>query len=392
MLKRVYIDNFRCLVNFTLPLGQTALLLGLNGSGKTTVFEVLNILQKFISGGARVDDVFSEQTRARWDKRLLQTFELEVEGPPGTYAYKLMIEHNDRLKKARVKTETLSLNGKPLFFFDEEGMAHLFRDDFSEGPRYPFDWSQSGLSTLLPRPENTQLTWFKDHLRKYIIVSLRPGQMKAETRDENDYLLPGAENFSSWYQYFSQAHQIFISTLFSKLSKVLPKFRQLQLKPYGEQHLLQAEFLRNSDEGPTHNHSIETSHGYSGYSGKSGGPIPYSFNELSDGERALIVLYSLLFAAKEASYTLFLDEPENYVGLSELQPWLMELEDVGIDSEIQAVIISHHPELIDYLGPESGILLTRQEGGPTRIGKLPDMKDAVLNLSEVIARGWEDNG
>jgi predicted ATPase len=37
MLKRIYVDNFRCLVNFELKLDRVNLLLGRNGTGKTTV-------------------------------------------------------------------------------------------------------------------------------------------------------------------------------------------------------------------------------------------------------------------------------------------------------------------------------------------------------------------
>jgi len=41
MLKRLYVDNFRCLVNFELRLDRVNLLLGENGTGKTSVFDVL---------------------------------------------------------------------------------------------------------------------------------------------------------------------------------------------------------------------------------------------------------------------------------------------------------------------------------------------------------------
>ena len=40
MLKRIYIDNFRCFVNFELNLEKVSLLLGPNGSGKTSIFNV----------------------------------------------------------------------------------------------------------------------------------------------------------------------------------------------------------------------------------------------------------------------------------------------------------------------------------------------------------------
>ncbi len=36
MIKRLYVDNYKCLVNFELPLQDLTLLLGPNGVGKTS--------------------------------------------------------------------------------------------------------------------------------------------------------------------------------------------------------------------------------------------------------------------------------------------------------------------------------------------------------------------
>lgn len=112
-------------------------------------------------------------------------------------------------------------------------------------------------------------------------------------------------------------------------------------------------------------------------------------DELSDGQRALLAIYALVHLTSGQGYTLFLDEPDNYVALPELQPWLMALSDACGDTLPQAVICSHHPELIDYLGPESGLLLQREVSGVTKVRALAelDIGDA-LTLSEVIARGW----
>jgi predicted ATPase len=369
MLKRIYIDNYRCLVNFDLALDRISLLLGLNGSGKSTVFEVLNSLQKFIGGQARVDDVFSSKTLNRWDQRLTQNFELEVSGATGTYVYQLAIEHDKARQKARVQKEILLLDGRPLFAF-QGGEVQLYRDNYSEGPNYPFDWGQSGLGTILERPDNTHLTWFKAHMRQFILVSLKPDQMKPETWTENSHLLPGAENFASWYRYLLQEHQKCMFDLVEKLSEVLPKFREFRLAQSGDQRILETVF--STDQGEK--------------------LIYYRFNELSDGQRALIVLYALLFAASGSGQNLFLDEPENYIALPELQPWLMELIDECEESTMQVIIISHHPEFIDYLGPEHRIWLERADGGPTRIGTVIVPPDSTLSLSEQIARGWEHNG
>ena len=54
------------------------------------------------------------------------------------------------------------------------------------------------------------------------------------------------------------------------------------------------------------------------------------------------------------------------------------------------IILSHSPEVIDYVGPAGAILLERPEGGHTRIGTLPT--GGALRLSELMARGWLSGG
>ena len=56
MIRRLYVHNFRCLENFELRLANqpSVLLIGNNGSGKTTVRLALEVLQKLARGTNRV--------------------------------------------------------------------------------------------------------------------------------------------------------------------------------------------------------------------------------------------------------------------------------------------------------------------------------------------------
>ena len=367
MLKRIYADNFRCLVNFELRLDPMNLLLGENGTGKTTVFEVLYRLQQFLAGNAKVLNVFPSTELTRWQSSPTQRFELDLSVEGKQYAYSLAIQHDEDRRKARIKKESLLLDRKPLFEF-EEGTAQLYHDDLTRGPGYPFDWTQSGLAVLQPRPDNKKLTRFRTELAKIIVASVHPMRMSSESREEESALSRNMENFVSWYRYVSQEHQGAMFQLFQEVAKVLPGFSSFSLKEAGEAKVLKVLMKQPAANGRQQ--------------------ITFDFSELSDGQRSLIALYSVLFALKDQGVSLFLDEPDNFITLRELQPWLSALKDLTGEGVEQTVLISHHPEIIDQLAIPAGRWFERDTNAPSRVSDQPKAQVEGLKPSEAMARGW----
>lgn len=118
--------------------------------------------------------------------------------------------------------------------------------------------------------------------------------------------------------------------------------------------------------------------------------LRYGFEELSDGQRALIVLYTLLFCTLEKGTTLIIDEPENYIALRELQPWLMLLRERLEEHGGQVILISHHPEFINALAPSHTTVFERDNSGPVRVKPFSPGMSQSLAPAEVMARGWEN--
>ena len=369
MLKRIYIDNYKCLVNFEVQLNQLNLFLGENGSGKSTVFEALRKLQTFISGESKLDHLFLFTDRCRWQTALVQTFELELIHPEnnGLVRYHLVIEHTEEGDKTWIKEEGLSFQGSPLFSF-ELGEVQLFRDDHSPGPKYPFDWARSGLAAITPRSDNKRLTWFKNQIRNMVITQIIPSVMQEEASERGESIpAKHLENFVSWYRILSQ-DQGSINRLTKVLQEVLEGFDSFKFDPYGARTILQTRFFLGS---------LKTS-------------VNFSFSELSDGQRMLITLYSLFEAARQGKTILCLDEPENFVSLSEIQPWLNALRAMCDTENTQALLISHHPEMIDLLASHA-CWFERSNGLATRIHPLPTSGEGDLRVSELIARRWLDH-
>ena len=80
MLKRLYVDNYKCLVNFEANLGNLTLLLGPNGVGKSSVLDVVFALRLLLSGVGKITDaqIFPARTLTRWQSRPSQTIEVDA--------------------------------------------------------------------------------------------------------------------------------------------------------------------------------------------------------------------------------------------------------------------------------------------------------------------------
>jgi predicted ATPase len=122
---------------------------------------------------------------------------------------------------------------------------------------------------------------------------------------------------------------------------------------------------------------------------RRGSNMRFYFNELSEGQRCLICLYTILSFVVARGSTVLLDEPDNFVSLREIQPWLMKASDAVEEGHGQILLISHHPELINQWAPNCGIQFSRDGSGPVQIEKFQGDGNSPLSPAELVARGWE---
>ena len=336
MLKRVYVDNFGCLVNFEFRPSQVNLLLGRNGSGKTTLLDVLRRLRDVVVFGHRVPDVFPLFTKTQWETRPRQRFEIEIEDADETYAYVLVIEQDPKTGP-RIQEEILSVGGKPLFRLGE-GKIHLFGDDHAPGPSFAFQAPYSPLASHASA--GSKMRVFLDFLEK------------------------SGSNFPSWYRGLVQAQPEISSSIRDSLKQVLPGFEGFRLPDWGQAgtRLLVADFSRPAG-GPTY---------------------VLTLANLSEGQRCLVILYSILHAIAGRATMLVIDEPDNFVALQEIQPWLNLLRQAIEDQNTQLVVISHNPDVIDYLAADSAYLFTRPSGDVTVCREFPVDRSQGITASEYL--------
>ncbi|MBX3179951.1 MAG: AAA family ATPase [Candidatus Hydrogenedentes bacterium] len=372
MLRRLYVHNFRTLVNFSIEFQEMNLFLGGNGSGKSSVFDVLYKLRNFLSeSNPRADEVFQFEDITRWDGgQRHQQFELTLEDAAETYQYMLRVEYSPREKKCRVAAEQLLHQGKSLYKFatdaEDQARARVYQDDYTPGGEFLFDRARSGVAALQERPGSSKPMRFRACLQSLFVVKLDISAVSAEAQGEDEMPVQNMANFAAWYRHLSQTRQSQIFEFTEGLRGILPGFDSMNLVSAGESKLLNVEFRR-----------------------ENGGSDSYRFSELSDGQRTLILLYALLYCLPRQGAVLCLDEPENFLALPEIQFWLDSLESRVLDGSMQAVLISHHPRLINLLAGDAGQWFYREgAASPTRIAPVTLDNNGGLPASKLVELGW----
>ena len=364
MITRIFVDNFRTLINFDWKPGRLALLLGENGSGKSSVMDVLAGLRGLIAEQEEVRRRFPSTTRARWESRLEQRIEVDIRIKTQDYTYKLVIEHHaEDPAKVRVKKEVLLLGNQRLMEFTE-GELQLFRDGGSAGPLVTGDWTRSGLGGIAAGKDNKHLTSFKEWIREDLwFFRPDPRAMSSRTDEDSAGPMPNLNNFASWLPRWVAEDFSGAMHATQALQQALDGFHALQTSKSAPR--LEATFLL-----------------------EDGAKYAVDFADLSDGQKQLCALYFLRHATLQPGRFVFFDEPDNYVALREIQPWLSEVVELALaENGPQVWFASHHPEILNQLAPAHGTRFFRNRG-PTR--KEPFKGVEGLTPGETIARGWEN--
>ncbi|MFN0172725.1 MAG: AAA family ATPase [Bryobacteraceae bacterium] len=367
MLTRLFVDNFKSFVNFEYRPDPIQLILGANGSGKSTLLDALLFLRQFVNRGDKADELRVLSQKTRWLAQPRMTFELEARVDCQNYVYRVQFEASGEPAQARVVSETVHLDRKPIFEF-LEGEVRLYNDRFEPGVVYPFDPVRSALATITPQKDNHALVKFKTWFAGLVCFRLNPFAMRPVAEAEDLFPNVDLSNFAAWYRHLVQAAPRINADLLGSLHASLEGLSYLGLEAMGEnRRLLSCQF----DDGRTES-------------------TRFLFTELSEGQRCLICLYAILHFYVQQGSTVILDEPDNFLSLREIQPWLMSLIEAVEEGTGQVLLISHHPELMNQLAPQHGVLFVREPMGPTRLERFQGEPDSRLSPAELIARGWEN--
>lgn len=351
MIKRLYIHNFRCLENFELPIKgyPSVLLIGKNGTGKTTVSLALEILQKIARGTNRVNNLVKPKDCTRGHTDIPIRFEIEAELDGKTYAYVIAFELPENFKELRVFEEELVVDDK-IIFSRKLAQVRMAKADFGQEAEFRIDWHLVALPIVQERSEKDPLFIFKQWLARMLILRPMPSLIKGDSEQETLEPDPEVTNFGAWFWALTGQYPAAYTKIDKYLRQIMPDLKDVQNPTVGKDAKSLVVQFSNAQ-----------------------GTLKLPFADLSDGEKCFMIC-ALVLAANESYGPLlcFWDEPDNYLALDEVRHFVTALR-TAFQVGGQLIATSHNSEAISCFPNERILLLHRRNHlEPTIVRRLDE--------------------
>lgn len=379
MIRNLYIDNFKSLVDFSLPpdLGQFICLIGLNSSGKSTLLHAFDFLSHLVTG--KVDDWLKRREwhksdlTSRFLKKQLITFRLGFEFPQ---CGRVEWEGSFNVNLLRCTAETIrTADGRDVLKIVEGGLraANAGNGADTVFPLSGLAFQGSVLSLLKATEYHLAIAAVKDfvgHLRSLDMLSPQLMRKRAKDADDVGY---GGERLSAYLHGFSKEAK-------DRLLTTLQGF-------YGQVEGWETSALRAGWKDLGVRESYRDAHGK---------PLETMARQLNDGMlRVLAILAQTQTGNPEWEsdplwwktagrhqeyYCLLFDEIENGINpeiVGKLIAYLLAVRQ-------QIIVTSHSPMILNYLpdavAREAVLLLYRTPQGTSRAVRFFDLPETSRKL------------
>jgi ABC-type cobalamin/Fe3+-siderophores transport system ATPase subunit len=338
VIRRLYIHNFRCLENFELPISghSSVLLIGKNGSGKTTVGLALEILQRIARGTNRVNELVKPKDFTAGRIGVPMRLEISVDLDATIYEYVIAFEFPKGFKELRVFEESLRVDGKPIYS-RELAQVHLLKTGQDKGAHFLIDWHLVALPIVQERSDQDPLYIFKQWVARMLILRPIPSLILGDSTSETLQPNPQGTDFGAWFSGILADTPAAYTEIDAYLKQVMPDVRD----------------IKNPVVGPDYRSlSVQFSNGH--------GSMTLPFGDLSDGEKCFMICALVLAANTVYGKVLcFWDEPDNYLALDEVGHFVLALRQ-AFKFGGQFIATSHNPEAIRGFSEENTLLLHRR--------------------------------
>ena len=347
MIERLYVHNFRCLENFPLDLidRPSALLIGRNGAGKSTVIECFRLFQKICRGANRVKSLVSASDFTQYLTDRPMRFEIELNLGKRRFKYAISFEWPLHFHEARILDEALTVDGDLIFTRQN---AHI---QLAGGSSFDLNWHVVALPIINERPGERAIQDVKTYFANMILISPIPANMTGFSEEATLELQNDTSNYASCLRALLDQKPAAYNPFESYLKSVIPDFASIENVDRGEhgKQLIVKFEQQNSktDFAP-------------------------EFKALSDGEKCFFLsAYIIAYNAAGSRVFCMWDEPDNHLSLSEVGHFIVGLRKMANG---QFIATTHHPETIRKFSDENTFVLTRNSHlDPTEVRPLADI-------------------
>lgn len=360
----IQVNNFKSLVDFHLPLTKFNCLVGLNGSGKSTVLQFFDFLAQQTTG-----QLYSWLKSRNWNTADINSklskeqnikFTVLLSTNNGT---KINWDASFNLRQLRCTTETIKAEGKTLL--QVRNTFCKFSNSQNKESIYdpiPFDYEGSILSQLKDDLLDNTLCQLKSFFTNlYALDLLSPELLRKRARDTDDSigLGLGGERLSAFLYRLKEQEK---EQILKALTHIYPSFKTFNVTS-----------MRSGWKDLTFQELF------------NGGTIETNARHVADGYLRMLAIVAQL---SQPQAFLLLDEIENGINL-ELIEFLM---DTLVKATHQVLVTTHSPLVLNYLEDEVAqkgvIYLYRNSRGATqaiRLFDIPSMQEklTVMGPGEV---------
>jgi predicted ATPase len=335
MIERLYIQNFRCLESFKLDFTgrPSALIIGKNGAGKSTVLECVKLFQEICRGAGRVGKLISTSdfTENRTDRPMRLEAEVILAGK--RFKYAISFEWPPGFREARILDEDLSVDGQPAF------TRHQAQVRLGGGAPFGLDWHVFGLPVLNERPGEHTIQDLKDFFSSMIVIAPIPAKMTGFSEEPSLKLEYDAANYASCLRALLGQKPAAYREFDSYVKSVMPDFSSIENVERGESGT--QLIVKFEQSNPPRSVSVE-------------------FRSLSDGEKCFFLsAYIVAANSAVAPVVCMWDEPDNHLSLSEVGQFITGLRKMTHKGG-QFIATTHHPETVRKFSDETTFVLTRK--------------------------------
>lgn len=336
MIERLYVHNFRCLENFSLDLADrpSAVLIGKNGAGKSTVLHALSVLQKIGRGPNRVKNVVSAGDFPRHRKDLPMRFEVDLNLSGTRFKYTVSFEWPPTFFEARISEESLTRDGT-VVFTRNQGEVQL-----AGGASFGLDWHVFAIPVLNERPPARSIQEVRTFFQGLVLLAPIPKLISGFSEGPLVELDLEAKNYASCLRALLQQKPKMYSEFDAFVKEVIPDFSSIE----------------NIDRGTEGGSQLVVTFEQP----ETRKTLTLDFDNLSDGEKCFF-LSAYIIAANTVGPPVVCvwDEPDSHLSLSEVGQFIISLRKL-VTRGGQFIATTHHPETIRKFSDENTFVLTRR--------------------------------